>query len=89
VGQGGQNTCSDLYRGSAREVWPNTGHRRGSLLPFPGARYHPDPVPACAELRHYVAFYPVRLEACYVDGGPVQAQAQAGGPHHPPHRRPS
>lgn len=39
------------------------------------AWYYPDPVPAYAPLRGYVAFYPSRMDACFVDGELVSAQA--------------
>lgn len=36
---------------------------------------YPEPVPAFVPLRNYVAFYPSLMDACYVDGERVQAQA--------------
>jgi hypothetical protein len=36
---------------------------------------YPDPVPAFASIRDYLAFYPSRVEACYVDRERVKAQA--------------
>ena len=38
------------------------------------AWFYPNPVPAFAGLKDYVAFYPSRMEACYVDDEIVQAQ---------------
>ena len=38
------------------------------------AWYYPDPVPAYASLKGYVAFYPSRMDACWVDGEKVEAQ---------------
>lgn len=35
---------------------------------------YPDPTPAFAALKDYLAFYPGRVEACFVDGEQVQAQ---------------
>ena len=35
---------------------------------------YPDPVPAYASLRGYVAFYPSRMDECFVDGERVEAQ---------------
>ncbi len=35
---------------------------------------YPDPVPAFAELRDHLAFYPSRVERCLVDGEVVEAQ---------------
>ena len=40
-----------------------------------GAWTYRDPVPAFAELRDAVAFYPGRMDACYVDDERVVAQA--------------
>lgn len=39
------------------------------------AWFYPNPTPAFASLKDYVAFYPSRMQACYVDGEQVQAQA--------------
>jgi uncharacterized protein (DUF427 family) len=38
------------------------------------AWYYPDPTPQFEAIRHYVAFYPSRMDACYVDGERVQSQ---------------
>jgi uncharacterized protein (DUF427 family) len=38
------------------------------------AWYYPNPTPQFANIRDYVAFYPSRMEACYLDEEPVQAQ---------------
>jgi uncharacterized protein (DUF427 family) len=39
------------------------------------AWFYPNPVPDYAALQGYVAFYPSRMEACYVDDELVQSQA--------------
>ncbi|MGP1371323.1 MAG: DUF427 domain-containing protein [Almyronema sp.] len=39
------------------------------------AWYYPDPTPAFEAIQNYVAFYPSKVDACYVDGERVQAQA--------------
>ncbi|HHP7244532.1 MAG TPA: DUF427 domain-containing protein, partial [Elainellaceae cyanobacterium] len=36
---------------------------------------YPDPTPAFASLKNHVAFYPSRMDACYVDDEQVQSQA--------------
>ena len=36
--------------------------------------YYPDPTPEFEPIRGYVAFYPSRMDACFVDGERVQAQ---------------
>jgi uncharacterized protein (DUF427 family) len=38
------------------------------------AWYYPDPTPQFEAIRNYVAFYPSRVDACYVAGEKVQAQ---------------
>lgn len=38
------------------------------------AWFYPNPVPAFALLQEYVAFYPGRMDACYIDGERVQSQ---------------
>jgi len=35
---------------------------------------YPDPTPAFAAIRDHLAFYPSRVDACYVNGEPVSAQ---------------
>ena len=39
------------------------------------AWYYRDPVPAFVLLKDCIAFYPSKMDACYVDGERVQAQA--------------
>lgn len=38
------------------------------------AWYYPDPTPAFAALQNYVAFYPGRMDECFVDGERVTPQ---------------
>jgi uncharacterized protein (DUF427 family) len=38
------------------------------------AWFYPDPTPACAPSQNYIAFYPSRMQACFVDGELVTAQ---------------
>ncbi|HSL00576.1 MAG TPA: DUF427 domain-containing protein [Rubrobacteraceae bacterium] len=38
------------------------------------AWYYPEPVSAYEEIRDHVAFYPSRMDACWVDGKKVRAQ---------------
>lgn len=38
------------------------------------AWYYPKPTPAFASIQNYVAFYPSRMDACYIDDERVQAQ---------------
>lgn len=38
------------------------------------AWFYPNPTPDFEGLKDYIAFYPSRMEACYVDGEQVQAQ---------------
>ena len=38
------------------------------------AWYYPSPVPRFADLQSYVAFYPSKMDGCFVDGEKVQAQ---------------
>jgi uncharacterized protein (DUF427 family) len=39
------------------------------------AWYYSDPTPNFAPIKDHVAFYPSRMEACYIDDEPVTAQA--------------
>jgi len=38
------------------------------------AWFYPDPAPGYAAIQGHVAFYPAKMDACYVDGERVQAQ---------------
>jgi uncharacterized protein (DUF427 family) len=38
------------------------------------AWFYPNPTPPFAEIKDYVAFYPGKMDACFVDGEQVQAQ---------------
>jgi len=38
------------------------------------AWFYPNPTPAFASLKDYIAFYPGRMDACFIDGQQVSAQ---------------
>jgi uncharacterized protein (DUF427 family) len=38
------------------------------------AWFYPDPTPRFREIKDYVAFYPSKMDACWVDGEKVEAQ---------------
>jgi len=59
------------WKGKARyyDIW--VGRQRAPAA----AWYYPDPTPGFASLKNHVAFYPLLVDACDVDGEPVQAQA--------------
>ncbi len=46
----------------------------GDQIAEAAAWFYPNPVAAYAGLKDYVAFYPSRVEACFVDGERVAAQ---------------
>lgn len=48
--------------------------RAGDQEAVNAAWFYPDPTPAFAAIKDYVAFYPSRMDACFVDGERVQAQ---------------
>jgi uncharacterized protein (DUF427 family) len=48
--------------------------RCGDAVAMEAAWSYPDPNPAFAAIKDYLAFYPGRVDACYVDGERVQAQ---------------
>ncbi len=58
------------WKGAARYYDIATGERKEHRA----AWFYPDPAPAYAELRDYVAFYPSLMDACWVDGEKVRAQ---------------
>ena len=58
------------WKGVARYYDLETKERRERRA----AWFYPDPVPAYAELKDCVAFYPSLMDACWVDGEKVRAQ---------------
>jgi uncharacterized protein (DUF427 family) len=47
----------------------------GDRLADHAAWFYPNPTAAFTDIKDYVAFYPSRMDACYVDDEQVQAQA--------------
>jgi uncharacterized protein (DUF427 family) len=64
----GTSVCE--WKGRARYYDVVTDERREGRA----AWYYPDPVPAYRELKDHVAFYPAKMDACWVDGEKVEAQ---------------
>jgi len=58
------------WKGHALYWTLRLGERRAEAA----AWSYPDPTPAFAAIRDHLAFYPSRVEACYVDGQRVSAQ---------------
>jgi len=58
------------WKGVARYYDLETEERREHRA----AWFYPEPVPAYAELKDCVAFYPSLMDACWVDGEKVRAQ---------------
>jgi len=58
------------FKGHAAYFSLQVGERRSE----DAAWYYPDPVPAFELLRGWVAFYPSRVDACFVDGERVRSQ---------------
>lgn len=58
--------------------WKGLAHywslRVGEREVADAAWYYPEPVPAFAPIRDYIAFYPGRVDACWLDKERVQAQ---------------
>ncbi|NEP16322.1 MAG: DUF427 domain-containing protein [Leptolyngbya sp. SIO4C1] len=59
------------WKGRARYYTIEVGNQRVENA----AWAYPDPTDAFSDIRDYLAFYPSRMEACYVDGERVKAQA--------------
>jgi len=59
------------FKGQAAYFDLAVGERRSPLA----AWYYPSPVPGFAAIRDYITFYASRVDACFVDGEQVQAQA--------------
>jgi uncharacterized protein (DUF427 family) len=64
----GTSVCE--WKGRARCYDVVTDERREERA----AWCYPDPVPAYRELKDHVAFYPAKMDACWVDGEKVEAQ---------------
>ncbi len=58
------------WKGRARYYSVAVGEERATNA----AWFYPDPAPGYEGLRGYVAFYPGKVDACYVDGERVRAQ---------------
>lgn len=58
------------WKGRARYYTVSVGDRQATSA----AWFYPNPTPAFASIKDYVAFYPSRMDACYLDGEKVQAQ---------------
>lgn len=58
------------WKGQASYYTITVGDQRADNV----AWFYPNPTPEFASLKDYVAFYPSRMQACYVDGELVQAQ---------------
>jgi uncharacterized protein (DUF427 family) len=63
------------WKGRARYYDAVTGEREERRA----AWFYPDPTPPFRDLRDYVAFYPARMDACWVDGERAQAGDFYGG----------
>ncbi|MBD2259929.1 DUF427 domain-containing protein [Pseudanabaena sp. FACHB-2040] len=59
------------WKGAARYYTLRVGDQQSDNV----AWSYPSPSPAFQAIQDYIAFYPSRMEVCYVDGEPVQAQA--------------
>ena len=71
----------EMLRDSAQTSfceWKGTAHYytvfHGEKIARDAAWYYPAPTPAFGPIQNYVAFYPSRMDACWVDGERVQAQ---------------
>ncbi len=64
----GASLCE--WKGRARYYDVSAGGRKEELA----AWFYPDPTASFAELRDHVAFYPSKMDACWVDGERVGAQ---------------
>lgn len=58
------------WKGRASYYTVSVGDRQATSA----AWFYPNPTPAFDSIKDYVAFYPSRMDACYVDGEMVRAQ---------------
>ncbi|AFZ36024.1 protein of unknown function DUF427 [Stanieria cyanosphaera PCC 7437] len=64
-----QSFCE--WKGAANYYTITAGDRKE----INAAWFYPDPTDEFAAIKNYVAFYPSRMDACYVDGEQVQPQS--------------
>src|SRR3712207_9086943 len=65
----------------SKEVVPHPGaaaEARRALEELRAAWFYPDPASPFEDLRDHVAFYPSKMDACWVDGEKVEAQPEIG-----------
>lgn len=65
-----EHTSFCEWKGMARYLSLEVGDRIAENV----AWYYPTPAPAFAAIRDWIAFYPSRVDACYVDDERVQPQ---------------
>jgi hypothetical protein len=61
----------------SKEVVPHPGaaaEARRALEELRAAWFYPDPASPFEDLRDHVAFYPSKMDACWMDGEKVEAQ---------------
>lgn len=58
------------WKGSAHYYTLQVGDQQADYA----AWYYPEPTPAFEAIQNYIALYPSRMEACFIDGERVQAQ---------------
>lgn len=58
------------WKGAARYYTIRVGDQTAENA----AWFYPDPTPSFQSIQNYIAVYPSRMEACYVDGERVEAQ---------------
>jgi uncharacterized protein (DUF427 family) len=58
------------WKGSAGYYTVRVGDREA----VSAAWFYSDPTPNFAGIKNYIAFYPSKMDACYLDNEPVQAQ---------------
>jgi uncharacterized protein (DUF427 family) len=63
-----QSFCE--WKGKAAYYTVTVGDKQANSV----AWTYPNPTPDFASVKDYIAFYPSRMDACYVDGEQVQAQ---------------
>ncbi|MCM1984740.1 DUF427 domain-containing protein [Lyngbya confervoides] len=76
-----EDVCASALYPTPRRTfceWKGVAHyytlKVGDQVRENAAWYYPQPTPAFIKIKNYLAFYPSLMDACWVDGEPVQAQ---------------
>ena len=71
---GRQSNTDEAFCSIWQEEWDRRAIKVGEKTIPNGAWYYRNPSPAYEKMANYIAFYPGKMDACYVNDEKVQAQ---------------